>query len=1037
MPESEMPSVAQPADGGAAPAKERAAEAPESQAAEKATGSTQASAGRATPRYASATATSTVARTSQGPGAKTSASVNKPTRSSTSVHRSTASTSNIGHRSAPSVGAAEDDQKPSARSARRESAIVTGSAGVGADKKTGASASAVTGRRSTVGVGAASPKPLGQRAKPGTSDSPSATRTAGLTRGTVSSNAAADARKRPSAPSIVTSATRPSTRTSVRSEAHIDSPKLLDELTSKLADKDKEIESLKVELTSVETTVAELRHKLEGESQQANDESKPEQQDAAEGPKTDYDAVIRDLEAQLLEKAEKLRAVDAELAEAVRGKDQGGEALDSLQKELESLRLESQEKLKATEEQYEQTIRDYAAQVEKLQASVSEQSDSDTAAADLRSTLEATVQSLQQQVDELTASKTELESIIHKICDLENEVLDFKSRLAASEEAIRAAEASAESGKALATKIQGDLAQRDAELESARKAETELQGTDEEFSGLKAMHDERLKQVSQDYENEIESLRGDAFFKRRFEELEQQHNELQTSVAEDSEKHTQALAQSEEGRLQALNALKAKESEHEEQLASIRSLHTQELTAAKSEALDVHAKELDAIKSQYDEKLRLALADGEASSAQYSKTLQTSHEKLMEDLKRVHEEERQQLLATHEAHAAAAANQHATELAALRQELEEAATQLESTKSASQEDLESFKRELQATHAAEIEKLTAAHAEVTNTLKEDGLRLQQQLEDLTAAHKQLEAALEDSKAKNASLEEQLSLQADTNAALEASLKAAQEQMVAVQAEADDVGQQLALEKVERMTALAELDAVKRPDGAAVNNLRAELAATTKTFQDSLAAAKADLQACQAELKTARDDFFRMEQKYTAARETFEITSKELEDLKTQAQIKEKTAQADYNDLNDSMTSLLEEANKKVKDSEMSAEQLLKKLEDADDRYEQLLAQLKIKDAELAEAEVRSPYPRHFNPVTPLAQVALYKSNSAVNASAAVDAAEGEEEHDHSSTALALLSKVRLTAKQVDTLDREMRDRNLQLLNSITDVKLSS
>ncbi|PTB67219.1 hypothetical protein BBK36DRAFT_1199995 [Trichoderma citrinoviride] len=1017
MPESEMASVAQPADGGAAPTKEPA----ESHAAEKATGSTQASAGRASARYASATATSTVART----GARTSATVNKPTRSSTSVHRSTASTSNIGHRSAPSVGGADDDQKPTARSARRESAIVTGSAGVGADKKTGPSASAVAARRSTVGVGAASPKPVAQRAKPGTSDSPSATRAAGVTRGTASSNAAADARKRPSAPSIVTSASRPSTRTSVRSEAHIDSPKLLDELTSKLADKDKEIESLKVELTSFETTVAELRHKLEGDGQQADDESKAEQQDAPDDPKTDYDAIIRDLEAQLLEKAEKLRAVDAELAEAVRGKDQGGEALDSLQKELESLRLESQEKLKATEDQYEQTIRDYAAQVEKLQASVSDQSESDTAAADLRSTLEATVQSLQQQVDELTASKNELESIIEsvkserdaltgKLSDLENEILEFKSRLAASEEAIKTAEANAESDRALATKIQGDLAQRDAELESARKAETELQGTiadlkatlsakDDEVSGLKAMHDERLKQVSQDYENEIESLRGDAFFKRRFEELEKQHNELQTAMAEDSEKHTKALAESEEGRLQAVNALKAKESEHEEQLASIRSLHTQELTAAKSEALDVQAKELDSIKAQYEEKLRLALADGEASSAEYSKTLQTSHEKLMEDLKRVHEEERQQLLATHESHAAAIANQHASELAALRKELEEATTQLESTKSASQEELESLKRELQATHAAEVEKVAAAHTEATNTLKEEGLRVRQQLEDLMAAHKQLEAALEDSKAKNASLEEQLSLQADTNAALEASLKAAQEQMVAVQAEADDVGQQLALEKLERMTALAELDAVKRPDAAAINNLRAELAATTKTFQDSLAAAKADLQACQAELKTARDDFYRMEEKM-------------------QSQIKEKTAQADYNDLNDSMTALLEEANKKVKESEMSAQQLLKKLEDADDRYEHLLAQLKIKDAELAEAE---------------AQAALYKSNRAVNANAAGDAAEGEEENDHSSTALALLSKVRLTAKQVDTLDREMRDRNLQLLNSITDVKLSS
>ncbi|PMB71931.1 hypothetical protein BM221_002028 [Beauveria bassiana] len=45
--------------------------------------------------------------------------------------------------------------------------------------------------------------------------------------------------------------------------------------------------------------------------------------------------------------------------------------------------------------------------------------------------------------------------------------------------------------------------------------------------------------------------------------------------------------------------------------------------------------------------------------------------------------------------------------------------------------------------------------------------------------------------------------------------------------------------------------------------------------------------------------------------------------------------------------------------------------------------------------------------------------------------KGEADEDHSSVALASLSKARLTAKQIDSLDREMRDRNLQLLQSIT------
>ncbi|KAL7783269.1 hypothetical protein V8C37DRAFT_397319 [Trichoderma ceciliae] len=1017
MPEIEMPSVTQTGDRSVASTKDVTAEGAESHVGDKAS-STHASTGRASARYASATTTSTVARTSIGPGARSSATLNKqPARSSPSVHRSTASTSMIGHRSGPSVSAGEDEQKPAVKSAsRRESAIISSPAGAAAEKKFGATASVVTSRRSTVGVGAPSPKPIGQRTRAGgSSDSVSTTR-AGLSRGAVSSNAAADARKRQPAPGTVTAASRPSTRTSIRSEAHIDSPKILDELTSKLAEKDKEIESLKIELTSFVSTIAELHHQLDGSNQQPdNGNSIQEQKDAPDCSKPDYDAIIRDLEAQLLEKAEKIHDVDVELIEAVRIKDQGGEALEALQKELENLRAENEEKLKVTKSQFEQTIHDYAAQIEKLQASVSDKTESNTTGADLRSTFEADVQNLQHQVDELTISKLDLESIINavkterdaltsKISDLESEILDVRSRLAVSETVVRSAEANTNSEKTLVTKIQSELANRETELETAHKTENELQitvrdlkatliGRDDEISSLKAMHDERMKQISQDYENEIESLRGDAFFKRKFEELEKQHNELQASVAEASEKHARALAESEERRLLALSTLETKELEYEEELANMRNRHADELTTAKSHASETmyaHVKELDSVKARCDEQLRLAVADGEATSAEQLK----SHENMLDDLKRLHDEERQGILAAHQSHLAATSSQHALELAALQTKLEEATAQLEKSISSNAEEFEASKRELHDIHVAEIEKLVTAHTEAVASLKEEGLQVKQKLGELTVAYKQMESTLDDAKAKNTSLEEQLSTQITTNAKLQVSLKTAQEEIVAVQAEADDVGQQLALEKVERMTALAELDAVKtvKPDTTAINTLKAELVATTRTFQDSMAAAKANLQASQTELKSAKDDYYDMEEKYAATRESFIVTSKHLEDLRIVSQMKEKTAQADYSDLNDSMTTLVEEANKKVKESEMNVERLMKKLDEAEIKYDQLQAQLKIKDAELAEAD---------------AQAALLKSNSAVrggtgNTNAVDDAAEGEEEDDHSSTALALV-----------------------------------
>lgn len=1035
--------VAQPSDNNSAPA---AAEGAEPHASDKA-GSTSAPAARATPRYATATATSTVARTTAS--ARSVATLNKqPARSPTSAHRPTASTSTIGHRSAPSVGASEDDQKPKSAS-RRESTVISNSAGAAGDKKTGTIGSTVASRRSTVGVGAASPKPAAPRTRTGASDSVAAIR-AGLTRGTSSSNAAADARKRPPAPGIVTGASRPSTRTSVRSEAHPDSPKILDELTFKLTERDKEIESLKVELGAFESTVTELRQQLEGSSQQLDEGESPSESKATpDGSKTDYDAAIRDLEAQLQEKAEKLRTVDDELIEAVRIKDEGGEALEALKKELENLKVQNEEKLKATETQLEQTRQDYAAQVEKLQASIPDKADSDKADsdktdadktdADLRLAFEAGIQNLQDQVDELTASKADLESTINaitserdaltsKLSDLENEISDVKSRLAISETAAKSAEASKDDEKSVVAKIQSDLTNRETELESARKVETELQNTigdmkatltgrDEEISSLKTMHDERLKQISQDYENEIESLRGDAFFKRKFEELEKLHSDLQASLTEETEKHTNALAESEERRSSALSSLESKGLEYEEQLASMRRRHDEELTAAKNQALetlDGHAKELESIKARYDEQLRLALADGEATSVEQN----GFHEKVLDDLKKLHEEEKQGLLAAHQSTLTVTSSQHAEELAALHTKLEEVAAQLENAKSTSAEEYEVSKQELLSLHAAEIEKLTTAHADAMAALKEEGLQITQKLEELTVAYTQMETSLSEAKALNASfeatldeakaqnassratldeakaqsasleeqlslqtstnatlqaslktveeqlslqtstnatlqaslktVEEQLSLQSSTNATLRASLKAAQEHLVFVQAEADDVGQQLALEKVERMTTLAELDAVQtaKPDTTAINTLKTELIATTKTFQDALTVVKA-------ELKSTRDNLADMEERYTATRQSLILTSKDLDELRITSEMKEKTAHADYSDLNDSMTALVEEASKKVKESEMNAEQLKKNLVEADIKNGQLQAQLKIKDAELAEAEVGS------------------------------------------------------------------------------------
>lgn len=130
-------------------------------------------------------------------------------------------------------------------------------------------------------------------------------------------------------------------------------------------------------------------------------------------------------------------------------------------------------------------------------------------------------------------------------------------------------------------------------------------------------------------------------------------------------------------------------------------------------------------------------------------------------------------------------------------------------------------------------------------------------------------------------------------------------------------------------------------------------------------------------------------------------------MRITSELKEKTARADYSDLNDSMTTLVEEANKKVKEAEMNIEQLMKKLGEADLQNDQLYGQLKIKDAELAEAEASTPtfiLPEDAPWLTMhQAQAALFKSASGGTGSLdATDSAADGEEIDHSSTALALV-----------------------------------
>jgi chromosome segregation ATPase len=143
-------------------------------------------------------------------------------------------------------------------------------------------------------------------------------------------------------------------------------------------------------------------------------------------------------------------------------------------------------------------------------------------------------------------------------------------------------------------------------------------------------------------------------------------------------------------------------------------------------------------------------------------------------------------------------------------------------------------------------------------------------------------------------------------------------LFAAQAELDALKQDLAHEKMEKASAQADLEAAKnkKPDTSEVDALRKELQALKDQHQ--------------AALMTAQQESAKATEEHLATKASLGEAQAELARQKTESQ-------SDYKILHDSMTQLVEEATKKAADVEA--------------RLKEAEANLKVKDAELAEAQV--------------------------------------------------------------------------------------
>jgi hypothetical protein len=137
--------------------------------------------------------------------------------------------------------------------------------------------------------------------------------------------------------------------------------------------------------------------------------------------------------------------------------------------------------------------------------------------------------------------------------------------------------------------------------------------------------------------------------------------------------------------------------------------------------------------------------------------------------------------------------------------------------------------------------------------------------------------------------------------------------------------ELAREKSAKATVQAGLDALKtkKPDTSEADALRKELQALKDQHQASL--------------MTAQQESAKATEEHLATKDALLMAQAEAAALKAAADTKQQTSEADYMDMHESLTQLVEEAEKKAADKEA----LIKELE----------ANLKVKDAEIAELKV--------------------------------------------------------------------------------------
>ncbi|KAJ2903945.1 putative viral a-type inclusion protein repeat domain-containing protein [Zalerion maritima] len=669
----------------------------------------------------------------------------------------------------------------------------------------------------------------------------------------------------------------------------------------------------------------------------------------------------------------------------------------SLAKASEDYSTKIEELRKSLEEQHSAAIlameSKYAEESDATKAASTEQ---EKAVAEMKTSYESAVAELEAKIDELTKSQTSLEEAhkakigdeeaAHsvKIAALEAEVVELRNKFEETEKTAKTSEselsekaseleAASDRAKELEDKVAAlqeqvsKLAEDSASLQKNldelnadnAKKEAALAKLQEEHKEANDKHQKSLETITKDYEDEIESLKGDAFFKRKFLDLEAKHEELTKSHEEAVATHEKTLEDVKKEHAKSLvsvgeaettqkaeiaqlsesfDALKEqheaavavlaeKETSHQQALDALRASLAMEFEGAKAKSTEEYTSELNLLKTQHAQEVEEAKADSGSTYDAQIKELQEGHNSVLKALKEDGETELEKRDAA-----------HAVELGAFKNQLSTAEEKLEKVLKEHEAQLQSTKEE----QAAEVEKLVTQNMETVESLKNDSSVAQFKIQELEALHAQAMADIQEehevklasysadaasSKELEQTLEETksvLSKAEDENKALSKQLG---ELKTRTENDIDDLTQQLAQEKMDKTMALAELETAKnaKPDTTELDALKAEFAGQ----KDALAKTASELEDAKSDLEMSR---------------------KELESQKLGADAAAKTAQADYNEMHDTMTRLVEEVQTNLQSEEGKSGELQAKIADFQSQIEELQAKLKAAEGRATELE---------------------------------------------------------------------------------------